>query len=850
MRKNKGYLLLGLLSLCTLTAGLVSCGETSSATSDKISTTTIETSVENIQIVVGQTTSFNFQVLPTSSSQTITLDFDKTIIDAKVKNDSINVQALKVGQTDLVLKTIDGASKTIKVTVVSSQNEKESIEFTEEEITLVEGESKTISYQLKPETSKYTDLTLDYDQNILDVKITADNFTVTGLMPGTTNLKITTKNGAFDTLKVTVQEAPDEILPTAISTNFIRKVIGVNEELPIEVTFTPSNATNKELRYLSNNPSVAIVNNGVLKGVARGEAIITISSVANPNIASITLSLTVSDDEDKVNQDKIDSYVSISITNESEDITGGTITIESKNRNSSNPDSFKNTYQAYNGAIYNHITDYDGLTYTDYYARYEDNVYHISKADEILNQEQFVISDSSFFTNEISEEEAKELTSLPAYLPYSYSSNYSYGVGSYVENELLNLVFFNAATEGTQIIAEDDQITLSLVDESYDYTEIYSLELIFENNNFKEVHYERNEYLEDCFDEDGNLIEGSIPRAYDHFDAELTNGTKIIDENPEIDPEGFFYSDFEVKFFLTSDDTETGKTTFNVADNIIFKLDSFSPNTANAMFDRIEIAEVSNPNVIEIGMNKTSMIAVGEGVCDVTLKSKNVTKTYTLTVNTPVIESISFSSGLTDSLASNEQVTFQVERYPAGSIDDIVVELSEGAEKYATLGMTSYGYYYLQGNKDMTEKSAIIKVIAYSESRPEVRIEKEVTIIRVLTDQEIHDILVSQTFKSDINTEYYNYFATIQFNEDRSGTFIVYMNETKVYETCKFRWAISNGAIAITEEVYTSDLFTDLSVSLTEADLSSFTVSVVDNYEYGDEYGYTYDFIMRRNNNA
>ena len=96
------------------------------------------------------------------------------------------------------------------------------------------------------------------------------------------------------------------------------------------------------------------------------------------------------------------------------------------------------------------------------------------------------------------------------------------------------------------------------------------------------------------------MISGSTPRAYDHFDAELTIGAKQDDTEKEIDPDGFFYSDFEARFYLTSDDTKTSKTTFNVADNIIFDLESFAPSTANSVFDRVEITSVSNPEVIEV----------------------------------------------------------------------------------------------------------------------------------------------------------------------------------------------------------------------------------------------------------
>ena len=843
---NKKYLLFSLICLSSLGLGLTSCQNTSSQTTDRVDTTIIQTSKESLTLQVGETTSFTYSIVSSKTGQKITLDYDNMMISVvSISVDTVIIEGLSEGQTDLVLKTDDGTTKTLKVTIT----EGESITLEQDELTLNVGETKEVNFTVKPESLSKNDLTLEYDADIINATLDSNKIEISGIDVGTTDLILKSKNGATDTIKVTVTQ--QEILPTEISTDFVRKVIGVNEELPINVIFTPAETTNKELRYLSSNPSVATVNNGILKGVARGEAIIMISSVANPDIPSIAISISVSDDEDTVNEDKINSHISAAIENESEKITGGTVTFSSKNRNLSDPTTFSNTYQVYNDVIYNQITGYDGSTHLDYYTKYEDSVYFISKdGDETIEQQKYLISDSSYFTGYISEEEAKEYTSLPAILPYSYSQNYSYGIGNYVKQDLLDLIFFNSATSGVEITSEGENIILNYRDDSYDYSELYRLELIFENNNFKEVHYQRDEYTEDCFDEEGNLISDSTPRAYDHFDAELSNGVKQVDAEKEIDPDGFFYSDFEAKFFLTNDTAETSKTTFNVADNIIFKLESFKPDTANSVFDRVEITSVSDPDIIQVSSNKTAMIALSAGTCQVTLASKKVTKNYTLTIVTPEIESLEFSAGLTDTLASNERTTFTVERTPAGAIDDIQVELSEGAEQYVTLGMTSYGYYYIEGKNNLTEKEYVFKVIAYSESHPEVRIEKEVTLVKVLSDQEILDILTSQTFTSDVNTDYYNYYATIQFNEDRTGVFIIHIDETRVYDTCNFHWIINNHAITITEQVFEKNLFTDLSIDLDTPDLSSFTVSAIDNWESGDEYGYEYDFIMRRNINA
>ena len=52
-----------------------------------------------------------------------------------------------------------------------------------------------------------------------------------------------------------------------------------------------------------------------------------------------------------------------------------------------------------------------------------------------------------------------------------------------------------------------------------------------------------------------------------------------------------------------------------------------------------------------------------------------------------------------------------------------------------------------------------------------------------------------------------------------------------------------------TMEAFEKELFINLSVDLNVPDLSSFTVSAEDNYENGDDYGYVFDFVMRRTTN-
>ena len=702
------------------------------------------------------------------------------------------------------------------------------------------GESKNISLTVTPEN---TQIEMTYDTGFIEAKLDGKTLSVKGIAAGQSSIVLKAGEAQL-TIAVTVKAAA--ILPTAITTDFNRKIIGIGEEVQVNATFAPENTSEKTLRYISSNPSVASISpTGLIRGIAKGEAVITISSVSAPDIVPITISLSVSDDENTVNNDKVTASLGGALEKEGTDVVSGQIELVSKLRNDSEPSTFKNDYQIYNDVVYNDITDYDATTRFDFYGLYEGKVYYQSqRGPDILAQKAYGIDDSGFFSSDLTTEEAYDRTHLPAIRPYTYSSSDSFGVGDYVQN-LIEYTFLGTHSSETKVVSDNGTLTLSRSESTIAYVSYYELTLAFANGTFKTVEYSFSEYSVDSLDEDGNLLPDSTRTAYDDFTATLTTGVKTADTEPKVNPANFFYSDFDAKFYLTSQTVDQAKTTFNVKDNIIFKIVNPTPATASSIFDRIEITAVSDPTVIDIGANKTSMFALAPGQCTVTLSSANVDKQFTLTVVEPPLESLAFSSGLPDSLGSNETATFLVELTPAGAKDDIKVELGEGDDAYATLGMTDYGYYYLSGNPSMAEKSAVVTVTAYSESHPEVKVSKEVTIVKQLTDREIVDILTAKTYVSEVNTSYYNYSASFTLVEEgRTGTIVINNPSGGIFETCYFTWIISNGTLTIASQTYLNDYFSSLSIDLTSADLSSFEVSFMDEIETDDEYGSYIDFVF------
>lgn len=726
----------------------------------------------------------------------------------------------------------------------------ESISTSVSNISLVEEETTNFSLIFSPADATNKEVVLSYDETIIKVETSgSSNYKVTALKEGNTEITITLKSDSTikTSIAVVVTKKETVVLPTSISTQFSRKILGINEEIQLNVEFYPLNTTAKQLRYISSNPSaISISSSGLVKGVAKGEAVITISSIDAPDIVPITLSLSCTDDVNLVANDKISASLDSAIENEQNDIISGEINITRKSRNSSTESSFTNSYQSYQGAIYNNIVDFASSDYLLYYGFMDSQVYEVKMEDnKYTEQTKYNVSEDGYFSGDITQKEADRMINLPAMLPYSYSSSYVYGVGNFVQEYLLDTIFMSTTNIASTVInTNENTYTFDLTKVGYDYVEIYSLQLLFENDNFASVSFKYDEYYDEYYDvENGVLLEGATSISYDRINITLTSGEKVKENDPLIEPMDFYYQDFDIAFRTTSEEIGTNRTTFNVNDNITFDVLSALPETASSIFDRIEIVDVSNPEVIEISANKLAMFAHKSGSCDVTIASKYTTKTYTLNVVVPELESLSFSSGLTDTLASNEYVTFLVELNPSGALDDIVVEIESGSE-YVTLGRTDYGYYYLSGNPEMTDKEGIVVLKAYSESRPEISVTKEIKVIKVKTASEIRDILLSKTYVATLS-DFYNSQASLKFNDDNSGVFTLLNQHGSLFDEVHFTWVVSaTGNISMADITYTNGYISEFSVAFKDPEYQKLEGSFVDEVESDDEYGSTIYFEL------
>lgn len=114
---------------------------------------------------------------------------------------------------------------------------------------------------------------------------------------GIAKVTLTTFDGGFsDSFIVEVSSGRLESIECSVEKN----TLSVGETASVSTVFKPSSASNLLLTYTSSNPSVATVSDGgVIRGVGRGSAVITVTSEADPSIKD-TVAITITQEEQLV----------------------------------------------------------------------------------------------------------------------------------------------------------------------------------------------------------------------------------------------------------------------------------------------------------------------------------------------------------------------------------------------------------------------------------------------------------------------------------------------------------------------------------------------------------------------
>ena len=223
-----------------------------------------------LTLTEGETETLTATVKPDNAdNRKVTWSSDKTDV-ATVGGDG-KVTAVKAGEAVVTVTTEDGGkTATCKVTVKAKAVSVTDVTLDRTELTLTEGETETLTATVKPDNADNRKVTWSSDKT--DVATVGGDGRVTAVKAGEAVVTVTTEDGGRTaTCKVTVKAKAVPV--TGVDVKPWSVTIGANGTTKLTCTVAPSNATNRNVRWESDNPSVATVDSdGNVRAVSAGVA--------------------------------------------------------------------------------------------------------------------------------------------------------------------------------------------------------------------------------------------------------------------------------------------------------------------------------------------------------------------------------------------------------------------------------------------------------------------------------------------------------------------------------------------------------------------------------------------------
>ncbi len=178
--------------------------------------------------------------------------------------------ALQVSDTSVEIN-YRGKTATVDITVEMAEISVEGVEVSDSSITLIEGESQSVTATVYPADAVNQGITWStLNPNVAVV----NNGVIEAIGVGETYIVVTTHDGAHSA-QVYVVVTPIPVPVAGIYTDISAAEMATGETLTITATVLPEDATDKTLTWTSSNTSVATVNNGVVTALSAGTATIT-----------------------------------------------------------------------------------------------------------------------------------------------------------------------------------------------------------------------------------------------------------------------------------------------------------------------------------------------------------------------------------------------------------------------------------------------------------------------------------------------------------------------------------------------------------------------------------------------
>ena len=223
-----------------------------------------------LTLTEGETETLTATVRPDNAdNRKVAWSSDKT--EVATVDGAGKVTAVKAGEAVITVTTEDGGkTASCKVTVKAKAVGVTEVTLDRAELTLTEGETETLTATVKLDNADNRKVTWSSDKTEIATVDGAGK--VTAVKAGEAVVTVTTEDGGKTaSCKVTVKA---KVVPvTGVDVKPWSVTIGVNGTTKLTCTVVPSNATNRNVRWESDNPSVATVDSdGNVRAVSAGVA--------------------------------------------------------------------------------------------------------------------------------------------------------------------------------------------------------------------------------------------------------------------------------------------------------------------------------------------------------------------------------------------------------------------------------------------------------------------------------------------------------------------------------------------------------------------------------------------------
>ena len=241
-----------------------------------VSVTEVTLDKTELTLTEGETETLTATVKPDNAdNRKVTWISDKTDV-ATVGGDG-RVTAVKAGEATVTVTTEDGGkTASCKVTVKAKTVSVTEVTLDKTELTLTEGEAETLTATVKPDNADNRKVTWSSDKT--EVATVGGDGRVTAVKAGEAVVTVTTEDGGKTaSCKVTVKAKAVPV--TGVEVNPWAVTLSVRGTSKLSYTIRPADATNQNVKWESESPSVATVDSeGNVQGIAAGTAKICVTT--------------------------------------------------------------------------------------------------------------------------------------------------------------------------------------------------------------------------------------------------------------------------------------------------------------------------------------------------------------------------------------------------------------------------------------------------------------------------------------------------------------------------------------------------------------------------------------------